>query len=59
MFRKLLNDTIYNLIFNQWGTSKTFKVIGITITCGAIGSVIGASVIENNPENKQLEKEND
>lgn len=57
MFVKILNESLYNLIFNEWGTPKTFKVIGFSIACGAIGAVISASVIENKP--KLEEKEND
>lgn len=46
----IINDSINDLVFVRWGTSKTFKVIGCTIFFGAIGALIGSIAFPNDPE---------
>ena len=54
----ILHDTVSDLVFNKWGTQKTFKVIGMTIIGGAIASIMGATLIQDKPK-VNLEKENE
>ena len=55
---KILTEALEKLIYEKWGLSKTCNVIGISVTFGTIGAILGASVIPDKPELLE-EKEND
>lgn len=55
---KTIEELLHDLFFNCWGATKTIKVIGYTVIGASIGCVAGATLIKDESEIINNEKEN-